>query len=384
MNMQLSEIFSGAKPSIFEYLPSEELPLPSTNIGIEIEVENYRGADMFRASPMNGRWDQVSDGSLLNRGVEFVSEKAYGVDILSALDAFSNFVDDMESAGFPMEITDRCGLHIHLDVSDMDVEQLTTLVGLNFLLERALTDISGGRHDDLFCAPVGDSVTHLMALANLCDMREVTRRQYQRDVLRALTCGSKYTGINYLPIDTQGSIEYRMHEGTLDADRILRWIKLIMCIKKYAMDGFRLDGSFPEVVSGAGFADIVRAIFGEYTPDELLSTDVEGFLHRGMRDMQDFLNYRKLLSEQPRHRSLMFRECAVTRLLANAVPASELSEYGRAFQSAENFTRYLGIPVEGIDENHVYVDDILFDDDHEAEEYDDEEYDEPEPRTGDY
>jgi hypothetical protein len=124
----------------------------------------------------------------------------------------------------------RTGTHVHLGWSG-DIQQLQRVIGLVKLFEPALASLvapsriaqlTDGRYDlgapNAYCRPVS-AVLDAAALRDLRMFSDVTRLTNGDDELR-------YVTFNVRPLDHQQTVEVRLHHGTLDAHKILRWVSL--------------------------------------------------------------------------------------------------------------------------------------------------------------
>ena len=64
---------------------------------------------------------------------------------------------------------------------------------------------------------------------------------------------SRYFWVNLHSYFHRGSIEVRNHSGTVDADKIINWIKILLTIKEYAAgsklkDINKLEGTWEELI----------------------------------------------------------------------------------------------------------------------------------------
>src|SRR3990167_2682157 len=113
------------------YKSSNELILPETTIGIEVELEglknikqylsthqaarNHAGT-VYKANFGNNLWQVVRDGSLRNDGQEFVSSILFGQDLISALVDLQIFLNGLE----PKPVcSERTSVHIHMGMADL-------------------------------------------------------------------------------------------------------------------------------------------------------------------------------------------------------------------------------------------------------------------------
>jgi hypothetical protein len=124
----------------------------------------------------------------------------------------------------------RTGAHVHFGWTG-DIQQLKRTVGLVKLFEPALgslvapsriAQLTDGRYDldapNPYSRPVS-AVLDADSLRNLRLFSDVTR----------LTSGDderRYVTFNVRPLDHQQTVEVRLHHGTLEAHKILRWVSL--------------------------------------------------------------------------------------------------------------------------------------------------------------
>ena len=100
-------------------------------VGVEIEVE---GLENYGACPfLSNYWIKKKDGSLRNYGAEFVTGMEFegryvpirGDDLIVALKDWERWVDHYTlSVGDPPEVGHRTSNHIHIDVRDLDKEEI--------------------------------------------------------------------------------------------------------------------------------------------------------------------------------------------------------------------------------------------------------------------
>ena len=105
-------------------------------------------------------------------------------------------------------VNKTCGMHLHVDVRNTDrKKEYENLIGAQRVLY-AMQPASrrSGSHMERYC-----------------------KIQKQRDVLRAMGL-SRYHGINAQAIRKYGTIELRMHAGTIDRDKVKNFIELTRSI----------------------------------------------------------------------------------------------------------------------------------------------------------
>lgn len=175
-------------------------------IGIEIETENF-----FRM-PKHSLylWHTDQDGSLRNRGMEFISVPLSRTAIDYALHEF-NLVQKENKLSF----SHRTSVHVHVNVAHYTKNQLTTLVALFALLEECFYSIvEQGRSGSPFCYRIVGT--------------EPTIKFMNGEQLT-----TKYCALNIAPVIRQMTVEFRHLEGTGDPVRLRRWIQICTKLVNY-------------------------------------------------------------------------------------------------------------------------------------------------------
>ena len=229
-------------------------------------------------------WREVSDDSLRNYGREYIfAEPLYGTGITDALVDMAFFMDEVKPS-----ITYRCSVHVHLNVSDMEAEQLLTLLTLYLIFERTLVKYHGGsREDNIFCVPYYKAPESMVNLQWLYQDAMEGR-------LSAGTVGSmlsdfqKYNALNIGAVMTHGSLEFRHMPGTTDMNKVFEWIKIIQYMKRAALEG---DIDYMELVHGASghTSSLLERVFQD-TAEVLKYRDMTNDIMAGARLAQRMIN----------------------------------------------------------------------------------------------
>ena len=219
--MQLSEI-TGIKRCTRTYRPSEEVYDPYCVVGVEIEVE-YGNNRAY--APDRSLWKTASDGSLREGGLEYVTEPMFGEDLVTALVQIEQGLISHKA-----NISFRCGLHVHVDVSGFSIDQLLSFITLVGMVEPALFEYVGKeRANNIHCLPFSDTGNVLPWLNG------IKYGQTTKEILQSVKKLCKYSGFNVLPILTQGSVEFRHHRGTYSKEAILNWINILLKLRTESM-----------------------------------------------------------------------------------------------------------------------------------------------------
>lgn len=304
------------------FRPSDELPLPSCKIGIEIEME---APPDTRALVRRGLWQAKEDGSLRTvnglEGVELITLPVYGEDILMSLSQLEE-----ELGNTTPSFGHRTSVHVHMDVADMNREDLIKLLLLYTSLERILFNYCGhNRHNNLYCLPFYKA-DHIKTLLYHVFNALGDEDSDEGDSALVISSWQKYTALNLLRILDLGTIEFRHHYGTIDSTRILEWVKIIQNMKRYAMTSIRSIDEFPDIVSGFSIEQYLADIFGREIADVLYYNEAHEDLIKGVRIAQDVLIYKQLDETQKLLQNKYFykvHECSYCRIYKEELNAKD-------------------------------------------------------------
>lgn len=197
------------------------------HIGVEIELESVDPQTMC-----NG-WNKVEDHSLKNYGAEFTTHPIKAKFLQVHLENL------FSSQRAPFTVSNRCSVHIHLNIRDLSSKQIKEFLKLYCLYERFLYIVSGDRRLNNFCVPYYFNPYVVDRFITTGDFSIIKGR---------------YAGLNMFSYEKFGTAEFRMHEGTTDVNQIIYFVNLIICLKMAVCNKTEFDNP--------------RKIFGEwYTPD---------------------------------------------------------------------------------------------------------------------
>lgn len=174
-------------------------------VGIEATVEGYNHT-------RRNHWKIVSDASVRD-GFEIVSPPLSGE---SGLEAVRVAITALDDAG--AKINRTCGLHIHFDAADFTGDDIKTIIGRYAEFEEdidAFMPPSRRADNNRYC----QSVKHL-----------VENRAYnETNTIGALARiqDSRYMKLNLQSYHRHGTIEFRQHSGTVNAAKVLNWIRFL-------------------------------------------------------------------------------------------------------------------------------------------------------------
>ena len=281
----------------------------ATLIGIEIEVEKCRcnTVDQNFYDEVMYYWNMAADGSLRNNGQEFISRKGLStVTLPKALDLLLN----KRTGYIPLatkgvaEANARTGLHIHMNVGDKDYYELCNILFLYSMIEPAIFVASGNRCENLFCVPWYQNQVSLGAvIAELAGHATYYARYGEEERNKAFSQYrwrnySKYCGLNVSTVSQYSTLEFRMHEGTLEPARIQSWVDSLERLFRVAKGSDLLDNlaRFRSNRTDAKYLLLLEQMFGRI-PKEITQSTLDDCRTASNNFYKAFVN-RDLLPER--------------------------------------------------------------------------------------
>lgn len=178
-----------------------------TYVGVELEFSSMPATRV-------SYWSWHNDGSVRGPapGELVLSTPTQPLFFDEAVNEYRDKIMDKVS------VNDSCGMHVHVDVCDLTMEELRGVLLFYSVLERTIYKYCGSdRDNNNFCVP-------LWECWNKVDL-------FGRSL--AVENSLRYCGLNLAAIRKFGSIEFRMHPGVVSADKIARWVGLCARIKEY-------------------------------------------------------------------------------------------------------------------------------------------------------
>lgn len=257
-------------------------------VGIEIEVEGERLPKQF-----DKYWRVEMDGSLRgNDNAEYVFREP--LTLKQAEAALKYLAIQYKKHESVIDDTVRAGVHVHINVQDLNIVEAYNYMTLYIILEELLLKYCGeGREGNLFCLRTCDAEYLIFRL-----IEAVKSKKFRRLVDDNLRYGS----MNVKALGTYGSIEFRAMRGTSDLKRIFTWAKLLHHLKEVArkyVDPKDIINGFSEGEA----APFVEKCLGEFAPFFLEQEGMSKMVMSGMRRAQDIAfctDWQELLIEKPK------------------------------------------------------------------------------------
>lgn len=235
------EPFSHSETPVFHSANHKEFELNPFDryISAEIEVAGMSKYDSGADTSLRRQFvdltrpwglNVVRDGSLPNTGFEINTSPASGDLFVNQINEICEFLKKGRSF-----VDQSCGLHIHFDVRDVSIPALENYVRLWEKVETAMYElVIPSRKNSSYCLPLSSQITSKIRnntpkgiikgiygdeyLTNIDAVRQ-SRRPSQR-----------YRAINLHSWAYRGTVENRMHHGTINARKIINWSLLNVAI----------------------------------------------------------------------------------------------------------------------------------------------------------
>lgn len=224
LNLNVGRILGKETPTILSDVGDWQF---TSNVGIEVEVERFN----WNAPQNLSHWQFTSDSSLRDNGAELISRILSGRNVYRAVHDLSEYFSEQQGdAAF----NERTSLHVHIDITDLTVNQLKNMVYLCIGLEPLLMQcVHSSRRNNNFCLEVkaANEVTNRLGRM----FRATSESGFVERMSRISPSGFKYAATNFANMARLGTIEFRMHHGTADKATILRWVGLLCKIKRVAV-----------------------------------------------------------------------------------------------------------------------------------------------------
>jgi len=194
----------------------ERLARELTAAGIRVNVERYNHTDH------NDHWKLVTDSSLSgNNTFELVSPILHGEQGLEELEKVC-WVLDLCNA----KVNDSCGLHVHMDAAEFDLQTWKNLIITYKRLENVIDHFMPlSRRNNRYCRTISTiSEIAINRASNISD-------------LRAAFDNNRYHKINLEAYARHRTVEFRQHGGSTNFTKMSAWIHFLAKMITFAKQG---------------------------------------------------------------------------------------------------------------------------------------------------
>lgn len=199
----------------------EELAAALRAAGIDCQAMGYTHST-------TACWKVVSDGSLgdYTRGFELVSPPLAGEEGYRQIRVVCEVLNRLGCT-----VNKNCGLHVHHDARDLSLTAWKNLTRLYVKYEQqidAVMPVSRRANNGMYIRSMLSR--HGSVDATFEAIKSATTLERLREVMgqggRDPRGGGRYHKLNMLSFLMHGTVEFRQHSGTIEADKMINWVKL--------------------------------------------------------------------------------------------------------------------------------------------------------------
>lgn len=184
-----------------------------------------------------GKWTVTRDSSLRANSAQIQRGVTYAVEIVSpplkgktGINALRRVMNALEANGVEVNMT--CGTHVHHEARDFDLNAFKLLVNNYAAMQTRIDEIMApSRRSDRnnqYCRPIQGTA-----------QRFVNAATSVAGVQSAL--GSRYYMLNIGAFASYGTVEFRQHGGTVNAEKLIAWIKTGQAMMRAAKRGIEMN-----------------------------------------------------------------------------------------------------------------------------------------------
>ena len=196
----------------------------SLALGEHVHVTGYHSNTCYtcgRQDVAYGEWKVSHDGSLGGRGYgadsttgEIVSPVLTGEE---GIDKVKIVLATLRAVG--AKASAKCGIHIHAGAKDLTANGLQRLVkNYGQVQDEIYTWLPSRRASGPYSPKLRTRTLDSLYLG----VKQFKEQGYGGDL------GTKYSGLNISPLARIGTVEFRMHQGSVDTNIIAPWIRFVV------------------------------------------------------------------------------------------------------------------------------------------------------------
>lgn len=197
--------------------------------GINVEVEGYNHDD-------RNYWKIVPDASIKGENsFELVSPPLSGEQGLQELKKVCEVLKELNA-----QVNKTCGLHIHFDARNYELENWKRLVYNYMIMENEIDKMmpeSRRANNNSYCKSLREKFRIGSLVHYGYTRRRIQECQTLEELSSAITDRVRYYKINIESYWRHKTVEFRHHSGTIEFEKIASWIEILnrlMNFSKYA------------------------------------------------------------------------------------------------------------------------------------------------------
>ncbi len=188
-------------------------------VGLEIEVE---GKNLVGDPYLNPCWVQEIDPSLRGEAYEYILKKPL---LIEEAKRELSVLKEVLYTHSQVSFSSRTSVHVHLNVADLEMQQLANLIYLYYIYEDVLLSYCGNdRYENKFCLSIRSAEALIKIIQDFFSQKQ-----------RPLQNHCKYAALNLAVIPLLGSLEFRGMRGTLEEVVLYPWLNVIQNLYKVAL-----------------------------------------------------------------------------------------------------------------------------------------------------
>ena len=188
-----------------------------------------------------------------DRSIQSTTENPFTMEIVSPILKSEIDVTSTEKSGFEhikdvckvlekndVKVNRTCGLHVHVDAHDFTIEDFKNL----FRIWRRYQDavyamVAPSRKGNDYTLPIPeDRLTEMENLTSIQNLESYVGGSYRLSAMNNPL--QRRYGLNVKSFWAYRTIEFRLHQGTVNADKIIAWVKFCIAMVSRAKNGSRL------------------------------------------------------------------------------------------------------------------------------------------------
>jgi len=250
--------------------------------GVELEME---GRNLAMAKDyILCDWVSHVDGSLRNyhgEAIEWVTNRPESYeDTVKKIDRLFKGLAENRAKVVP---SNRTSTHVHFNMGDKKVYQLTNLFIYYTLIEDVLGHFAGDdRNGNVFCLRNRDASATIQMFYNSV----VTYKN-----LGDFNGNNRYSALNLCSLFKFGTVEFRQMRGVDKPDDLLTWLKLLNRLIQFSMNSMQAPSEVIEFISVGGPIGFLNQVFGPELTNKLVvlygsEREVCDSIYEGVREVQ--------------------------------------------------------------------------------------------------
>lgn len=240
----------------------DEIAHMITDAGVECYSECYNHTT-------RRHWKIVTDSSC---GYELVSPPLSGPEAFEQIKIVCEVLNATGST-----VNKKCGLHVHHNANDFTVNTFKNLMNLYIRFEDVIDSMmpdSRRANNNQYCHSLrtrGFSMSNVSDNINL-QLKRIHQVKSVGEMVHLL--GSRYYKLNFEAYTKHGTVEFRHHSGTIDAEKIINWIIFTQAMVNASFAGMNIWEYNPEKETINELLKKLRMI-KSYTNDQYLAQSRE-------------------------------------------------------------------------------------------------------------